>query len=77
MQLASTAKKIKFWVGGFLCFFQCALGHEDQHQIKRNFRNILIIYMVMTSTQNINKIIILHFFDQHWMGGGGGRWVLD
>ena len=39
----------------------CFGPDEDHHQIKRNFRNLLFIYMVMTSTQQINKICILDF----------------
>ena len=44
----------------------CFGPDEDQHQIEQNFRNLLFIYMVMTSNQKINKICILNFFDKHY-----------
>jgi hypothetical protein len=46
-------------------FSMCFVPDENQLQIKRNFRNLLFTYMVMTSTQIINNIWILRFFDQH------------
>ena len=44
-------------------FPMCFGPDEDHHQIKRNFRNLLYICLVMTSTQN--KICIFNFFDEH------------
>ena len=43
-------------------FPMCFGPDEDHHQIKRNLRNLLIIYMLMTSTQKINKICNFNFF---------------
>jgi hypothetical protein len=52
-----------FW--HLLCIFQLLCAWWNQHQIKRNLRSMLFIYMVMTSTQKINNIDILRFVDQH------------
>ena len=32
-------------------------GSQDHFQIKRNVRNLLLIYVIMTSTRKINKIL--------------------
>jgi hypothetical protein len=53
-----------YW--NFLLFSMCFVPDKNQHQIKQNFRNILFIYMVLTSTQIINNICILRFFDQNY-----------
>ena len=53
---------ISFVVLGISFVFPMCFGPDEDHQeIKRNFRNLLFIYMVMTSTQKINKICILDF----------------
>ena len=40
----------------------CFGPDEDQHQIEQNFRNLLIIYMAVTSTHKINNIYIFDLF---------------
>jgi hypothetical protein len=47
-------------------FSMCFVPDENQHQIKQNFRNMLFIYMIMTSTPQKNNICILRVFDQHY-----------
>jgi hypothetical protein len=37
-------------------FSMCFVSDQNQHQIKRNLRSLLLIYMVMTSSQKINDI---------------------
>ena len=39
-------------------------GDQRDHQMKRNFRKFLFIYMSMTSNQKTNNICILMLFDQ-------------
>ena len=32
-------------------------GSQDHFQIKRNVRNLILIYVIMTTTREINKIL--------------------
>ena len=43
----------------FLMCFERGQGHI---QIKQNCRNLFFIYIVMTSTQKVNKVCVFNFF---------------
>jgi hypothetical protein len=43
-------------------FLMCFGGCQYRIQMKWNFRNLLFIYMVMTSTHKLNEICIFNLF---------------
>ena len=45
--------KNKKWSNFLRIFWNFLCIDENQHQIKRNFRNLLFMYMVMTFTQKL------------------------